>query len=78
MGLLCMEAFQAVANHGREGMQRIGRSSQDKIVRAWGRVLVPSQVVHITVSLSFFFFNITKTTDKRKMLAFFIPEKVTV
>ena len=55
MGLLCMEAFQAVANQGREGMQRIGRSSQDKIVRAWGRVLVPSPVVHITVSLSFFF-----------------------
>ena len=54
MGLLCMGAFQAVANQGREGMQRIGRRSQDKIVPAWGRVLAPSQVVRITLSLSFF------------------------
>ena len=54
MGLLCMEAFQPVVNQGREGMQRIERSSQDKIVQPWGKVLVPPQVVHRTVSLSFF------------------------
>ena len=76
MGFLGMEAFQTAANQGREGMQRIGRRSHDKIVPAWGRVLAPSQVVRITVSLSFF--NRTKTPDKRKMLAFFISEKVTV
>ena len=30
-----------VANQGREGMQRQGRSSQETIVQLWGRVLVP-------------------------------------
>ena len=54
MGLLCVEAVQPVVNQGSEGMQRIGRSGQDEIVQPWGRVPVPSQVVHRTVYLSFF------------------------
>ena len=45
---------QTVANQGREGMQRQGRRSQDTIVQPWGRVLVPPQGIHITISLSCF------------------------
>ena len=45
---------QTVADQGREGMQRQGRSSQDKIVQPWGRVLVPPQGIHVTISLSCF------------------------
>ena len=52
VGLLGMEAFQIVANQGREGMQRQGRSSQETIVQPWGRVLVPPQGIHIAISLS--------------------------
>ena len=33
VGLLGMEAFQTVANQGKEGMQRQGRSSQETIVQ---------------------------------------------
>ena len=55
VGLLGMEAFQTVANQGREGMQRRRRSSQKTTVQAWGRVLVPPQGIHITRSLSSFF-----------------------
>ena len=39
---------QTVANQGREGMQRQGRSSQETIVQSRGRVLVPPQGIHIT------------------------------
>ena len=44
--------IQAFANQGREGMQRQGRGSQETIVQPWGRVLVPPQGIHITISLS--------------------------
>ena len=43
---------QTVANQGREGMQRQGRSSQETIVQPWGSVLVPPQGKHIRISLS--------------------------
>ena len=43
MGLLATEAFQTVANQGREGKQRQGRSSQETIWQPWGRVCVPLQ-----------------------------------
>ena len=43
VGLLGLEAFQTIANQGRGGMQRQGRSSQETIVQPWGKVLVPSQ-----------------------------------
>ena len=43
---------QTVANQGREGMQKQGRNSQETIVQPWGRVLVPPQGTHITISLS--------------------------
>ena len=38
---------QTVANQGREGRQRQGRSSQETIVWAWDRILVPPQGIHI-------------------------------
>ena len=44
--------IQTVANQGREGMQRQGKSSQETIVQPWGRVLVLPHGIHITVSLS--------------------------
>ena len=44
--------IQTVANQGREGMQRQRRSSQETRVQPWGRVLVPPQGIHISVSLS--------------------------
>lgn len=44
---------QTVANHGREGMQRYGRNSQE-IVQPWGRVLILPQGRHTTMSLSCF------------------------
>ena len=34
VGLLGMEAFETVANQGRQGMQRQGRSSQETTVQA--------------------------------------------
>ena len=43
---------QTIANQGREGMQRPGRSSQETIVQLWGRVLVPPQGIFITISLN--------------------------
>ena len=43
MGLLATEAFQTVANQGREGKQRQGRNSQETIWQPWGRVGVPLQ-----------------------------------
>ena len=46
MRLLGREAFQTVANQGREGMQRPVRSSQEKIVQPWGRILVLPQDRH--------------------------------
>ena len=45
---------QAVANQGREGVQRQERSSQETVVQAWGRVLVPPQGIHKTIYLSCF------------------------
>ena len=51
VGFLGTEAFQTVVNQGREGIQRQGRSSQKTIVQPWGRVLVPPQGIHITISL---------------------------
>ena len=74
---------QTVANQGREGMQRQGKSSQETIVQPWVRVLVPPQGIHITISLSsshiypfanwrtFWLlpsFGRTKTPNKWKML----------
>ena len=51
MGLLGTEAFQTVANQGREGMQRKGGSSQETVVQPWGRVLVPPQgIIHNRIS----------------------------
>ena len=52
VGLLGTEAFKTVANQGRKGMQKQGRSSQETIMHFWGRVLVPPQGIHITISLS--------------------------
>ena len=52
MGLLGTGAFQTLANQGREGMQRQGRSSQEIIMQPWGRVLVLPSGIHITISLS--------------------------
>ena len=49
-----LEAFQTAANQGREGMRRWGRRSQDTVVQPWGRVLVPPQGIHTTISLSSF------------------------
>ena len=43
MGLLGLEAFQTVANQGRGGRQRQGRSSQETIVQPWSKVLVQHQ-----------------------------------
>ena len=48
------EQVQTVANQGREGTGRQGRSSQETIVQPWGRVLVPPQGIHITISLTCF------------------------
>ena len=45
-------ANRKVAYQGREGRQRQGRSSQETIAQPWGRVLVPSEGIHITISLS--------------------------
>ena len=53
VGLLGTETFQPVANQGREGMQRFGRSSQETTMQTWGSVLVPPQGIYI-VSLSSF------------------------
>ena len=39
--------LQAVADQGRKGMQRKVRNSQETIVDPWGRILVPSQGIHI-------------------------------
>ena len=55
-----------VANQGREGMQKQGRSSQESIVQTWGRVLVPPQGIQITILLSSFVE--LKSPDKWKML----------
>ena len=44
--------IQTVADQGREGMQRQGRNIQETIVQPSGRVLVPPQGIHITISLS--------------------------
>lgn len=64
-GSCVWKLFQAAANQGREGMKRIGRSSQDKIVQPWGRVLDPSQPVHITVSLGFSLIELKPLTKGR-------------
>ena len=45
--------IQIVANKEREGLQRQERSSQET-VQPWGRVLVPPQRTHITVSSELF------------------------
>ena len=75
MGLLGTGAFQTLANQGREGMQRQGRSNQETLVQPWGRVLVLPQAIHITISLSSFT-ELTPPPNKWKMLAFFIAEKL--
>ena len=43
---------QALANQGREGMQRRGRGSQETIEQPGGRVLILLQEAHRTMSLS--------------------------
>ena len=45
--------IQIVANKEREGLQKQERSSQET-VQPWGRVLVPPQRTHITVSSEVF------------------------
>ena len=52
VGLLGKGAVQTVANQGREGMRRKGGSSRETIVQPRGRVLVPPQGIHMTMSLS--------------------------
>ena len=52
MGLLGLEAFQTVANQGRGGMQRQGRSSQETIVQPWSKVLVQHQGTYHNTLLS--------------------------
>ena len=41
--------IQTVANQGREGLQK-QRSSRERKVQPWGRVLVPPQGTHRTLS----------------------------
>ena len=43
---------RAVANQGKGGMQRPGRSSQETMVQPCCKVLVPPQEICITISLS--------------------------
>ena len=45
---------QTVAKQGREGMRRQGRSSQETVAQFGGRVLVPSQGIHLRISRSCF------------------------
>ena len=75
MGLLGTKAFQTVANQGREGMQRQGRSSQDTTVQPRGRALVPPQGIHITISLSS---SAELKPQQMEDVSFFIPEEATV
>ena len=44
--------IQTAANQRREGVQRQGRNSQETTVQPWDRILVQSQGIHITISLS--------------------------
>ena len=46
------EFQRAVADQGREGMQRPGRGNQRTIVQPGGRVLVAPQGMYTTISLS--------------------------
>ena len=51
VGVLGMQAFETVANQGRQGMQRQGRSSQETTVWPQGSVLVPPEGIHVIISL---------------------------
>ena len=50
---------QTVDDLRKKGMQRQGRNSQETIVQPWGRILVPSQGVHIRMQADY--------TPKRKL-----------
>ena len=67
--------IQTVADKEKEGLQRQERSRRETIVQPWGRVLVPPQGTHITVSSELFIE--LKPPNKWKMSAFFTPEKTT-
>ena len=55
MTFLSLEGqIQTIANQGREGMQRQGRGSQERIVQPWGRVLLPPQGMYITIASELF------------------------
>ena len=59
------------------GCRDSGRSSQEIIVQPWGRVLVPPQEIHITISLGSSV-ELKPPTNGRCLLldeAFFIPER---
>ena len=45
---------QTMAQRGREGMQRQGKSSQETVAQFVGRVLVPSQGIHLRISMNCF------------------------
>ena len=51
---LTFPAFEGRSKQGRgrEGIQKQGRSHQETIVQAWGRVLVPPQERYVTIPLS--------------------------
>ena len=51
---------QTVADQERKVMQRLGRNSQETTVQPWGRMLVPSQGIHIMMEASY--------TPKRKVI----------
>ena len=53
-------------------MQRQGRNIQETIVKPWGRVLVPLQGTHITISLSSF--TDTKTPSRWEKLTVCCPQ----
>ena len=52
VGLLGLETFETVANQGREGMQRQGRSSPETTGQPCSRVLALPQGIHIKITLS--------------------------
>ena len=64
--------IQTVANQGREGTRRQGRSSQETIAQPGGRVPAPARGIHITVSLSCF--ADTETSTGWEKLAVCCPQ----
>ena len=58
--------IQTAANQGREGMQKQRRSSQEKIVQPWGRVLVPPQGIY--TKYLWVLLQILKSLPRRRMV----------